>query len=203
MYRYKLIILFAILLTFSETDALAQQPQTLPRVYKPLDFHLQTGLLAGTAFGGNYMQSFISPVFAKPLTKKLTISAGVAYSHTTFSGIPVLKNNGEVQQQSGAMNTLTMHTSGLYKVNDKLTFSGSAYKTVNPAFNARLNPQSLKMEAQGVSFGVDYKISDNATIGGEIRYNQYEGMPFLDPSGNRFGYGNPYNRGGGLFPFGY
>jgi len=200
---YKYIILFLLTAFPFAITAQGIYNQSLPRLYTPVNFHLQTGVSAGTGFGGNYFQSYISPVLAKPLTKKLTMSAGVTYSHTTLSNMPLLNPNAEVQQYSGALNTLTMHTSGIYRMNDKLTFTGSAYKTINPAFNARLNPQSLKMEAQGVSFGVNYKLSENATIGGEIRYNQAEGMPFLDPSGIPFGYGNPYNRGGGLFPFGY
>lgn len=175
----------------------------LPGLYNPVDFHLQTGMSAGTlGFGGNFLQSYVSPSFAMPLNKKLSISAGVTYSHTTLNNLPLIRTNGEVEKYSGGMNTLTMYTSGLYRVNDKLTVTGSAYKTVNPSFNARLSPQALQLEAKGVSVGVDYKLGENTHIGAEIRMQQRTTNfynPFNAPNGY---YERPYYPGGSVFPFG-
>lgn len=150
---------------------------------KPVAVNVQTGASFGSmGYGGNYFQSYLSPSLSMPLNKKLSVSAGLTYSHTTFNNMPMLRSNGEFRNYSGAMNTLTLYTSGAYRVNDRLTYTGSAYKTINPSFNARLNPETLQMEAKGVSFGVDYKLGENTHIGAEIRYQQGNGNLY-----------NPYN----------
>lgn len=184
----------------------------LPAPFKPVQFNMITGMNFGTLpFSGNYLQSYLAPSFAMPLNKKFTISAGVNYSHTTFNNTPIVNGEGTIQNYSGGLNTLTMFTSGIYKVNERLSFSGSAYKTINPAFNARLNPQSLQMDAQGVSFGIGYQVSENMHIGAEIRMQQGNSNfynPYGNPYGNSFnnpynhGFYNPFNSGFGS-PFGY
>lgn len=139
----------------------------------PVHFNLISGMNFGTLGSkAGYLQSYLSPSFSMPLNKKLTITGGITYSYTNFSNAPVMNTSGEVKSYSGGMSTLTMFTSGTYRVNDKLTFSGSAFKTINPAFNTRLNPDNIQMEAQGVGFGVGYQLGENTYIGAEIRYQQ-------------------------------
>lgn len=153
----------------------------VPGFIKPIDVHVETGASFGSlGFGGNYFQSFVSPSLSLPLNKNLSVSAGVTYSHTNFNNLPFLRTNGEFNEYSGSLNTLTMHTSGIYKASDKLTLTGSAFRSINPSFNSRLNPQALQMEAKGFSFGVDYKLGENTHIGAEIRYQQGSSN-FLSP----------------------
>lgn len=155
----------------------------VPGLFEPLDLHMQTGASFGTlGYGGSYFQSFLSPALSFPLNKKLSIAAGVTYSHTTFNDLPLLRSNGEFESFSGNMNTLTMHTAGIYRANDKMTFTGTAFSTINPSFNSRLNPETLRMEARGFSFGVDYKLGENTHIGAEVRFQQGNGNLY-----------NPYN----------
>lgn len=155
----------------------------VPGLFEPLNLQMQTGASFGTlGYGGNYFQSFLSPALSFPLNKKLSVSAGVTYSHTSFNNMPLLKTNGEIESFSGNMNTLTMFTSGIYRANDKVTLTGSAFSTINPSFNARLNPDAIRMEAKGFSFGVDYKLGENTHIGAEVR--------FQHGNGNLY---NPYN----------
>lgn len=162
----------------------------------PVHFNMISGMNFGTLGSkASYLQSYLSPSFSMPLNKKLTVSAGVSYSYTNFNNIPVVNTSGEVKGYSGGMNSLTMFTSGTYKVNDKLTFSGSAFKTINPAFNARLNPDNLQMEAQGVGFGVGYQLGENTYIGAEIRY-QEGNSNLYNPN-----YLSPYNSFGSPFRY--
>lgn len=175
----------------------------LPNPFKPVQFNMLTGMNIGTTgYGGNFLQSYLSPSLSMPLNKKLSITAGVNYSHINMNNTPVINSEGSVQNYSGGINTLTMYTSGLYRVNNKLTISGSAFKTINPAFNARMNPNSLQMEAQGASIGIGYQVNENMYIGAEIRmqqgnsnfYNPYGnpyGSSFENPNGNR--YFSPFN----------
>jgi len=215
-----LALIFPVMIMAQEAGGNLSAGAALPEPFNPVHFNLQTGMNFGASgWGGNYLQSYLAPSFAMPLNKKLTISAGVNYSHTTLNNSPVINSEGAIQNYSGELNSLTMFTSGIYRVNDRLTFSGSAFKTINPAFNARLNPQSLQMEAQGVSFGIGYQVSENMHIGAEIRvqqgnsniYNPYGspygnsfGNPFGSQFGNGFGnhYNSPFNNGFGG-PFGY
>lgn len=207
-----LALIFPFVIMAQEAGGSLSAGAALPEPFNPVHFNMQTGMNFGTSgYGGNYLQTYLAPSFAMPLNKKFTISAGVNYSHTTLNNAPVLNSEGAIQNYSGGINTLTMFTSGLYKVNDRLTFSGSAFKTINPAFNARLNPQSLQMEAQGVSFGIGYQVSENMYIGAEIRMQQGNSNlynPYGNPYGSSFGnpYGNryysPFNSSFGG-PFGY
>lgn len=144
----------------------------LPSPFTPMRFNMETGMRFGTFGQGNFLQSFINPAFSMPLNKKLVVSAGVSYSHTILNNTPLIHNTGEIRQLSGEINTLTMHTSGLYRVNDKLTVSGTVFKTINPALNSRLNPNAINMEAQGVAFGLGYQLNESLYIGASVKMQQ-------------------------------
>lgn len=157
-------------------------------------------LVSGAGFstfgrGGSLFDTWVAPSFTQPLSKKFSLSAGAIIGNTTLTGIPVFNHEGNISSFTGNLTTFTLYTSGTYQMNDRLTISGSAYKTLNPAFNNRLNPESLRMEAQGVSVGVGYKIGENMHIGAEIRMQQGNSnfySPFSNqasPFGtNRFGF---------------
>lgn len=143
---------------------------------QPVRFNLQTGATFSSGYGGGSMfNTFVAPSFSQPLGKKLTLSAGAVIGNTTFTNTPMINGEGEFGPVSGNLTTFTVFTSGAYQVNDRLTVTGSAYKTINPAFNPRMNPESLRMEAQGMSVGVGYRIGDNMHIGAEFRMNQGDG----------------------------
>jgi long-subunit fatty acid transport protein len=144
----------------------------LPSPFSPLRFNVETGMRFGTFGHGNFLQTFVNPAFSMPLNKKLTISAGISYSNTQLNNTPLISNTGEIRQHSGKINTLTIHTSGLYRVNDKLTVSGAVYKTVNPALNSRLNSNAINMEAQGVAFGLGYQLNESLYIGASVKMQQ-------------------------------
>jgi long-subunit fatty acid transport protein len=106
-------------------------------------------------------------------------------SNTTFNNAWIFDQAGELSGFSGNITTTTLFGSGSYQVNERLTVTGAAYKTINPAFNSRLSPDKLQMEAQGVSMGVGYRINDNLHIGAEIRMQQGNSTfyaPFANPA---------------------
>lgn len=172
----------------------------------PLNFNLVTGMRFGTLGSGGYMESFLSPSLIMPLNKQLSISAGISYSNTQYNNVSMLNPSGEFERYSGSLNTITMYASGLYRINEKLTFTGSAYKTVNPALNSRLNPSALRMEAQGFSVGVGYQLNDKTFIGAEIRYQESNSNilnPFGDPYYDSFrGLGRSSFNNNYITPFG-
>lgn len=143
---------------------------------QPVRFNLQTGASFSSGYGGGSMfNTFVAPSFSQPVGKKLTLSAGAVIGNTTFNNTPMINGEGQFSPVSGNLTTFTIFTSGAYQVNDRLTVTGSAYKTINPAFNPRMNPESLRMEAQGMSVGVGYRVGENMHIGAEFRMNQGNG----------------------------
>ena len=161
--------------------------------YKPAKFNLQTGASFSSGFGGGSLFStYLAPSFSQDLGKKFTLSAGAVINNTTFNNTATFNQDGQLSPVSGNLTTFTLYASGSYKVNDKLTLSGSAFKTINPAFNARLNPDNIRMEAQGMSFGIGYQVGENVHIGAEIRMQQGGGNLY-SPYGNSFG--SPYQSG--------
>ncbi len=159
----------------------------------PARFNLQTGASFGTGYGsGSLFTTYLTPSFTQNLSKKFTLSAGAVISNTTFNNTALWNSDGWLTPVSGNLTTFTLYTSGAYQVNERLTVSGSAYKTINPAFNARLNPDQLQMEAQGMSFGVGYKVGENLHIGAEIRMQQGNSNfynPYVNPFGNSYSSG--------------
>lgn len=140
---------------------------------QPAQFNLQTGAMFSSGFGGGSMfNTYVAPTFSQPLGKKFTLSAGAVIGNTTFTNTSMLNSEGQFTNVSGNLTTFTIFTSGTYQLNERLTVSGSAYKTINPAFNQRMNPENLQMEAQGMSFGIGYKVGENMHIGAEFRMNQ-------------------------------
>jgi hypothetical protein len=171
-------------------------PYGLQNSMTPAKFNLQTGAGFSSGFGGGSLfNTYVAPSFNQQLGKKFTLSAGAVINNTTFSNTMMLNNEGSFSPVSGNLTTFTIFTSGAYQVNDRLTLTGSAYKTINPAFNARLNSDNIRMEAQGMSVGVGYRIGDNMHIGAEIRmeqgnsnfYNLYTN-PVSPFGNNRFGF---------------
>lgn len=136
-------------------------------------FNLRSGAFFNAGIGGGSLfNSFVAPSFSKDLGKKFTLSAGAVISNTTYSNVSMFSPDGAFKPYSGNLTNFTLFAAGTYQVNERLTVTGSAFKTINPAFNARLNPDKLRMDAQGMSFGFGYKVSENVHIGAEIRYQQ-------------------------------
>lgn len=136
-------------------------------------FNLQTGAFFNSGYGGGSLfNSYVAPSFSKDLGKKFTLSAGAVISNSTFTDVTMISSEGTLKPYSGNLTNFTLYAAGAYQVNERLTVTGSAFKTINPAFNARLNPDKLRMEAQGMSFGFGYQVSENVHIGAEIRYQQ-------------------------------
>lgn len=186
-----LITLFLLSLAVqSQNPGFGFNPYSSPSTYpgmsqslSPVKFNLQTGAtFTSVPGGGSLFNTFMAPSFSQPVTKKLTLTAGAVISHSTYSNLGVINAEGNFAKVSGNTTNMTIYASGAYQVNDKLTLSGSAYKTINPAFNARLSPNQLQMEAQGMSFGIGYKVGENMHIGAEIRMQQ-GGNNYYSPFG--------------------
>lgn len=189
MYKSILVSLY-ILTAFSARAQFLSHPYSsglYPGEGRSLISDARFSLMSGASFTGTHnssslFSSWVAPSFSQPVGKNFTISAGALISNTTFSNIPSLNSEGALVKTSSNLTTFTLFAAGTYQVNERLTVSGSAFKTINPAFNARLNPENLQMEARGMSFGIGYRMNDHLHIGAEFRYRQNNGNLY-DPYG--------------------
>ncbi len=149
----------------------------------PLMTNLSTGMSFGSFGNINFMESYIAPSLSFPVNKKFSVTTGVSYSHTKINSLSTNEQNSV--QSSAGMNLMTVHAAGNYRVNERLTVGGSVYKTINPAFNARLNSDALLYEAQGGSFYLGYQVNDKLHIGAEVRMQQINSN-FYNPYDFRF-----------------
>ena len=129
---------------YTDNDSFGASTSTL----SPVNFNLMTGAVFSSGIGGGSLfNSYVAPSFSQNLGKKFTLSAGTVISNTTYSNLNLISQDGNFRPYSGNMTNFTVYAAGAYQVNDRLTVNGSAYKTINPAFNARLNSDNLQMEA--------------------------------------------------------
>lgn len=194
-YRNALLIALTLPLVSAGQDTVtvnfdggyANNPKIIETPFLPAPFFsLQAGAFFHTIPGAHLYGTSITPMISQSVGKRLTMSAGAVIGNTTFSEV---SNTGVENTEGfsrGNFTSLTLFTAGSYQLNERVTISGSAYKTVDPGFNQRLDPKNLMMEAQGVSIGVGYRISDNVHIGAGIRME--DGRSNINSPHRRYGF---------------
>ena len=162
--------------------------------YASLPLHqVHVGIQAGTEFMttsgyGSGMSTFLSPTLTYPVSKKFIISGGISVVNTSLYGFKPYYSFPEGTSYSGNITQATLWVSGQYLLNDRLTITGTAYKTIDILGEKPGNSPFYKNNPQGAYFNVGYKISDNIHIEAGFGYSQ----------GGRYSYGYPGNRGFGL-----
>jgi len=157
-----------------------------------------------SSFGSGYnaFGTYIAPEISMPVSKKFSVSFGMGYSNM-FYNAPTESGFGSTNRSYG-----NLFVSGTYRVNEKLTIRGTAYKTflLNPTPASPLNPinpQFLDFSSQGVIFDAEYKVSERFRIGVSIEYREQNYPSFFDFNRNginNFG-GSPFKTpsiGGGF-----
>lgn len=162
-----------------------QQPE------KPGNFHF--GLSLGTGFtkssSGNFYNTSVTPSMSYSVSQKLSIEAGVSYVNFFNTG----------NQQSGntespfviPQKTVFLFAGARYKVSDRLTVNSIVYKSQS-AYIPVMNPQALALfpDSKGYAIGIQYKLTDHASIGAQFIMNQ----------GSNY-FNNPLGGGWGMSPF--
>jgi hypothetical protein len=153
----------------------------------------------GTSFtsiapGYNTFGTFVAPEFIFPISNRFAISAGIGYSNMFYS-------SSEGFFKSQPMNYGSVYVSGSYKMNEKITISGTGYKTflINPPDPVVENNNLFNdYSNQGMILNMDYKINENFHINASFQLHQQNGSPYyiypgVSPS--------PFNNMGGFTPF--
>ncbi len=141
---------------------------------KPMNKKLYTGLdanmgymVSSKGYGGPFMS--LSPYAAYPVNDKFHLTVGISAGFGNIY-LPYLYS-GENSEML-PMTQMFIYARGNYMLNEKLTVSGSAYKRIvdvkNP--NRSLKP-STSFDYQGVSVGLNYKITNNISFGAQIHFD--------------------------------
>ena len=145
-----------------------KQPVTTQK-YKP-----DVSFTLGTSFssfgpGFNTFGTYVMPEITFPVSKKFAIRTSIGYSNMFYS---TPGGEGSMFSQSPAQYG-HISISGLYRVNEKLTIAGTAFKTfdLNPRKN-QVNPRALDFSNEGVMLNLDYKVSDHVRINASFSYQK-------------------------------
>ena len=142
---------------------------------------------SGTSMLGNY----ISPQLQYDLSPSFSIIAGGKFSFNQYGNLPksvVVHNNSAPVQQG--LTDYSMFMSGRYMINDNLFMTGTVYSDQGHMPMLMMNQGGVDYNSQGMSMGIEYRVSDNVHFGAEVGVNRtnnpYQYLsPFSDPFGNR------------------
>jgi hypothetical protein len=162
-------------------------------------FGMQVGSSFSTGFAGSglFSQSIAPHLTFRP-GKNFTLIAGSVLSTSSFSGgSPFMAGSAAPDR----FYSTTVYALGAYQLNPRVTLTGAAWGERNnmnammygSQMGPQMNPQAFNLNAGGVMMGLDYKISENISIGAEI--NLSRGVNPFNPymNNNPFRNNNSYN----------
>lgn len=147
---------------------------------------LHVGVQAGTEFMatsgyGSGFSTFLSPTLTYPVSTRFLVSGGISVVNTSLNGYRPWYSP-ETNSFSGNITQTTLWVSGQYLLNDRLTLTGTAWKTIDFTGNHSGNYPVYKTNPEGAFFKVGYKVTDNFHIEAGFGYSQgshgyYYGYP--------------------------
>lgn len=140
--------------------------------------------------GFNAFGTFISPEFSFPIQKKFTVKAGLAYSTLSYTGFG-LENGAEPRSfdQYGSV-----YVSGLYQLTEKITLSGTAFKTFSLSEpSPKANPRALDFSNEGIVIDMNYKLSDKVRLSAGFKYQKQNPYNNFNNFGGFDSFGSPFN----------
>lgn len=157
------------------SNAINAPVEETPIVVKKQGFKPDVSVSLGSSFTSfgpdmNLFSTSVMPEFTFPVSKKFAIKASIGYS-TMFYSSP--GNEGAIFQQNN-MQYGSVYVSGIYRVNEKLIISGTAYKTfdLSPRPGDRVNPRALDFSNEGVNVNIDYKVSERLSFNVGFSYQK-------------------------------
>lgn len=160
---------------------------------------LHVGVQVGTEFMttsgyGSGLSTFLSPTLTYPVSKRFVLSGGISVVNTTLYGVkPYYSLGGENPTPgfSGNITQTTLWVSGQYLLSDRITLTGTAYKTMDVLGDAPKYTPFYKNNPQGAYLNVGYKINDFMHIEAGFGYSKGNyGSAFGNPYGSGFGSSN-------------
>ena len=180
MKKLYFIIISLVMLTLSGYSQLLKQ--------KP-DYKLQMGTMFTSSNGyGSGLSTYISPELGYSVSSRFRITAGISVISTSLFGIvPYYSWNNETKVD-GNFVTAMVYLNGRYKLTERLSLNGAAYKQFNLFSDPAVTPYSSQNNIQGFNMAVDYKAAENFHIQAGFGYSKGYSPFYNDP------FGNPYRR---------
>jgi hypothetical protein len=124
-------------------------------------------IFSSRGYGGP-MLSF-SPYVAYPLTKKFSLNVGlsVGFGSLYYPYLAEIDENPMVQTIQ-----TSIYLAGDYQVSEKVVVSGSVYKQFSDVPNTNVTREKSIYDSQGMSLGVQYKITPSISFGAQIRVEE-------------------------------
>lgn len=157
-------------------DSLLQKPQS----------NISAGLSAGSMFissnYGNMFSSYIAPSVGYKLSDNFRVNGGLMFMQNNFFGL----KNSELNYYSKTNYNTLMFVQGEYLLNKNVILRGTIIKDLNN-FSDNFNYDAY-------SLGMDYKISNNSSIGFELQFSRSNQPFYHSPGfGSTFGNNHFYN----------
>ena len=172
-----------------ELEIIVEEEESVKNVNDVKPQRLKPHLEVGTSFtyspnnfyGPSY---YIAPGLTYMVTPRFAVSAGVAVERSNyyFMNSYVPDNDGMLP-----MTRAFLYARGTYFLTPRLAISGTAYKTINdvPKLKDASYPYNYGYNYQGMSIGLDYKISNSFSFGIHIstQSGNYNPNSLIPPSG--------------------
>lgn len=172
----------------SNLDDSKKEDQQKPKI----KYNLTAGTSIGSGLsGGSAVNTWIAPSILYPVNEKFSVEAGVMYNKGFYNNYKAYNYYGEsngMNSFNGNTDQLFFYAKGRYKLTDKLTITGTVYKStvINNNTNSgaiETNPNAFNLESNGYSFGFIYKMTENSTLEFQMNYNK-GASPYYSPMGH-------------------
>lgn len=194
-------ILMMTLLMVSQSQAQPIDQANLSKSLTPekVKFSLNTG--TSFFYSPNYFSGtslYVAPKFSYYITPKFRINAGIMITRQSLNLSSPLLTGTDMQQQSVVIRNSSavqgiLFAEGDYFLSERLTFSGSIMKSINP--NDKYMDTAWKNSFQMMSMDFNYKLSNTISVGAGVRmiqsngYNNFFPGTFITPGmGNQLFY---------------
>nr|WP_255481265.1 hypothetical protein [Pontibacter sp. Tf4] len=159
-----------------------------PRV----DYNLELGASYNSYFGAS---TYVKPTARYQITDRFRGYASFTYVHNMPQNyVAGTSEGGTIMRRTNGQQQYIVSVGGDYLVNDRLILTGNVWKDFSamPKDLGAYNNYNY-LGRQGADFSATYKITDNFSVTGAVRYSE-GGSPYYSPY---------YNTGFGRGPFGY
>jgi hypothetical protein len=161
-----------------EDPAADQKPTLKDRTDVGLEVGTSFTFSPGNFYGPSY---YIAPSFTYRVSPRFFLSTGIGMQYATFypANLPADRDN------MLPMTRAYLYARGSYLLTPRLIVSGTVYKSMMDAPRHGNYTNPLNYNAQGMSIGFQYKVSDSFSFGVQMNMQNgyYQHDPLIPPSG--------------------
>ncbi|MCF8374438.1 MAG: hypothetical protein K9H64_22645 [Bacteroidales bacterium] len=146
-----------------------QTPSFLQAPEKKIDFGVEMGTSVGSMSGQTLFSSYISPYARYPLSDRFSLEVGttIARGNSILGYSPYY---GETFMPVGSnLLQTSFYAKGRYMVNQNLTVFGTGYVQRNIFLSPIEGDERPDFDTRAMSFGMEYKLGENARIQIEVQ----------------------------------